>query len=145
MTRGMRSFLPRRKTYIAELEMWAVLVAVGLWKERWKGGRVRAFVDNNTTLGVLIKGASKKLTLALGSEVLWEDLWKGDLAQWWLGRVASKDNPADGPSRGQGWRGDEQGLRPEEEDPIVVRRAIRRVGHRWRAKARHALAKGDLD
>ena len=81
-------------------EMYAVVVALGLWKEVIAGRRVICFCDNWTAIDVFVKSSSpirwwRRLLLAL--EKIDENL----NCLLWMARVASPSNVADPPSRGQ--------------------------------------------
>jgi hypothetical protein len=94
-------FLPRQRTRIILLEALATVLAQEVWGSLIAGRRVRAFGDNAAAVGAFIKGASPKAHLSAVAEVFWARQWFWRPAQLWLGRVASKDNPADAPSRGR--------------------------------------------
>ena len=81
-------------------EMYAIVVALNLWKEKIAGRRVICFCDNWTAIDVFVKGSSpirwwRRLLLAL--EKIDENL----NCLMWMARVASPSNVADPPSRGQ--------------------------------------------
>ncbi|CAL1143235.1 unnamed protein product [Cladocopium goreaui] len=81
-------------------EMYAVVVALGLWKDVMAGRRVICFCDNWTAIDVFVKSSSpirwwRRLLLAL--EKIDENL----NCLLWMARVASPSNVADPPSRGR--------------------------------------------
>ena len=81
-------------------EMYAVVVALGLWKDVIAGRRVICFCDNWTAIDVFGKSSSpirwwRRLLLAL--EKIDENL----NCLLWMARVASPSNVADPPSRGR--------------------------------------------
>ena len=81
-------------------EMYAVVVALDLWKETIAGRRVICFCDNWTAIDVFVKSLSpirwwRRLLLAL--ERIDENL----NCLLWMARVASPSNVADPPSRGR--------------------------------------------
>jgi len=68
------------------------------WRERWRGRRIIAFVDNDAARFALIKGSTQSSASAAMVARFWSS--EVDLESYiWLERVTSASNVADGPSR----------------------------------------------
>ena len=83
---------------IHQAELYPILVATRLWRERLAGRRVLVFVDNEPARAALIKGATSALASARIVGEIWKNLAEIE-AHIWVERVPSRSNPADGPSR----------------------------------------------
>eukprot|EP00435_Cladocopium_sp_Y103_P006857 s546_g2.t1 len=84
---------------IGLVEMYAVLVALNTWADKFAGERILLFVDNWPVVDALVKGVSTQSTwrdLLMVFEVMDEK----HQSLHWVGRVPSASNPADPPSRG---------------------------------------------
>ena len=81
-------------------ELYGILVAFSLWKDKLCGRRIICFCDNWTCIDVYIKGSSQ---LRLWRQLLlqFERLDESLNALVWVARVASQSNVADPPSRGK--------------------------------------------
>ena len=106
---------------IFQLELLAVLLLLQLYGPRVRGSALRIFVDNEGAKCALISGYSANSWGARIVAQVWIEAARWDIALWFE-RVASKDNPADGPSR-QRWALARR-LRWEEESEEEVDDAI---------------------
>ena len=91
--------LKKRKTQINVLELLAWWTAIHTWKGRLQGQRVVSMIDNTCAMHMAIKGASK---CEDANEILhdcWLTLARGGVDMQ-IEYVNTKDNGADGPSRG---------------------------------------------
>ena len=89
----------RRKTYIIQLELLAVTVALTLFNQSLRGATVKFFVDNRSVLGSLRKGRSK--VEDLNSLVLLTIDKAVHIRLCLFSWIPSAYNIADLPSRGQ--------------------------------------------
>ena len=85
---------------IAEVEAMAILVGMVLLAERLRGRAVLLFVDNEPAKHAVARGTSRSALLADITEKICEAEIRSR-ALLWAERVASADNSADPPSRGE--------------------------------------------
>ena len=84
---------------IAQIEAFAVLIALGLWSERLAARSTLAFVDNEAVRASLVAGGSSAAQVAaVVSAAIDLEIASGALL--WFERVPSESNLADPPSRG---------------------------------------------
>ena len=85
---------------IAKFELVPILAALLAWGSEIAGRRLLIFVDNNGVRDSLIKGSTPVPNLFSMLALIAGLLSSLDITPWYT-RVASKSNPADGPSRGE--------------------------------------------
>ena len=85
---------------IFQLELLAVLLFLQVYGPLLRGAALRLFVDNEGAKCALISGYSANVWGSRIVAQVWVEAARWDIALWFE-RVASKDNPADGPSRGR--------------------------------------------
>ena len=84
---------------IHQAEVLPAALAMEIWGPRLRNRKVVVFVDNDAARDALVKGATtSKASAALVSK-FWDEVAAAGIYVW-IDRVASKSNPADGPSRG---------------------------------------------
>ena len=84
---------------INEAEAVGALILITTAKDLLKGADLSLYIDNTGAQGALIKGFSTSKFMTGISAEFWDVAIKNDIAVW-IGRVASDDNIADPPSRG---------------------------------------------
>ena len=90
---------PDEPALICQIELYAVVLLRFMLRKTFCNRRVLIFVDNDTARFCLIRGLSRSSTM--GSLVEAFDSLDGkDPMLYWIERVASFSNIADGPSRG---------------------------------------------
>ena len=94
----LAKLVPGRKTYIAQLEALAVVLAYTTFGSILRGRRVYHFCDNTTALSAAVHGYANQPDLADASNAL-HCLACGLGIDLWLEWVASDANLADVPSR----------------------------------------------
>ena len=82
---------------INECESIAALLGLASFSKALEGSDVLRFVDSSAAHGILIKGYSKSPPLSAVTSAYWTLVGR---ACPWVGRVTSKLNVADGPTRG---------------------------------------------
>lgn len=89
-----------KKTVIFQCELFAVLVALSVWRDQLSSRQVVFYIDNDRVRDVLI---SSDTSDPIGHVMLTRVLeLEGALAIFsWFTRVPSRSNIADGPSRGE--------------------------------------------
>lgn len=89
-----------KKTVIFQCELFAVLVALSVWRDQLSSRQVVFYIDNDGVRDVLI---SSDTSDPIGHVMLTRVLeLEGALAIFsWFTRVPSRSNIADGPSRGE--------------------------------------------
>ena len=95
--RLIQKWLPR-KSQIATVEMFAVVVALASFRDLILGSWILIFVDSEPVLGALVKGYSSKEDMCELTGVFWQ-LALEIRALAYLDRVSTDANPADPPSR----------------------------------------------
>ena len=95
--RLIKKWLPR-KSQIAMVEMFAVVVALASFRDLITGSWILIFVDSEPVLGALVKGYSSKEDMCELTGVFWQ-LALEIRALAYLDRVSTDANPADPPSR----------------------------------------------
>jgi len=100
----MDMFLQRGDKYIQCTELLAVLMAWQVFKPWLKHARWTAYVDNKAVIGALIRGraapTADDVSRLIGN--LWTELACSSVC-FHVVYVASKSNPADGPTR-EDWK-----------------------------------------
>ena len=96
--RRWQACLYTRKTQINAFEILAALAAWRTWGRDLEGTRVLCFVDNTVALDVIVSGSSKRDDLNWISGQCWLAAARARCVVAWSW-VASKNNPADAPSR----------------------------------------------
>ena len=88
----------RPKNLIFGLEMLAPLAFVWMIREKLKGSTVNLYIDNNNVITSLIRGDSSCDIISAMVACFWRtaEAYSIDI---WVGRVSSKRNPADIPTR----------------------------------------------
>ena len=90
--------LDRQDSQIGFQELLAVILAWGIWADILEGTLWTAWVDNQGVLGSMLTGPCKAPEAALLIGQLWITMAQARTA-YRAGRVESKSNVADGPSR----------------------------------------------
>ena len=90
-----------RANLIYGLDLLALLGFIFANRHRLKGSSINAYLDNNNALCALIRGDSNTAVIADMVAVFWLVLQKYGI-DIWLGRVCSKLNIADHPTRTEG-------------------------------------------
>jgi hypothetical protein len=105
----IETWLPR-KTQIAMVELFAVVVAAAAFADIIKGKRLLIFVDAEAIQGAVIKGYSGRADICELVGLFWAIVRELDVLVY-IDRVPTDMNPADLPSRGMiqkcqdlGWR-----------------------------------------
>lgn len=88
------------KQFIAELELYPIVVALATYANQMQGRRVLIFVDNKSVRDVMIKGSSRSASLFVMLAEFARRTHQEQLLLW-ISRVPSKSNLADYPSCGQ--------------------------------------------
>ena len=87
-----------RTNLIYGLELLALLAFIFMNRNRLRNSSINAYLDNNNALCALIRGDSNTAIIADMVAVFWKVLQKYGI-DIWLGRVGSKLNIADHPTR----------------------------------------------
>ena len=95
----VRRLLSRSDDQIGYLELAAVVVALSTFEDDIKGQAWTAWIDNQGVVGSLIKGGSRALDLNPIIGQMWMWIARSGIALQ-TGRVASRSNIADEPTRG---------------------------------------------
>eukprot|EP00438_Fugacium_kawagutii_P004538 Skav222280 [mRNA] locus=scaffold807:136980:138029:- [translate_table: standard] len=93
----IEQWLPR-KSQIAMVEMFAVVVALKTFEEKLKGSWALLFVDSESVQGALVKGYSAKEDLCELVGKFW-DIAQSIKIYLYIDRVPTDANPSDPPSR----------------------------------------------
>ena len=94
-----RRLLPRGDNQIGYMELAAVAIAMATFSDVLTGSAWTAWVDNQGVVGGLLRGGSTAADSNAVIGQLWLDMAKWDIA-FEIGRVASRANIADEPTRG---------------------------------------------
>jgi hypothetical protein len=118
-------WLPRT-TQVVMIEMLAPVVSNFVWKDALIGKRVLLFVDSEAVEGALVKGYSARDDMCWLTSVFWEQALELR-ALFYIDRVSTDANVADGPSRGRrreteiaGWESVEASFPPVVEKGLGV-------------------------
>ena len=93
----IQKWLPR-KSQIAMVEMFAVVVALETFKEQLRGAWSLLFVDSEPVLGALVKGYSAREDMCELTGFFWKQALNL-MCYLYLDRISTDANPADPPSR----------------------------------------------
>jgi hypothetical protein len=116
-------WLPRT-TQVVMIEMLAPVVSNFVWKDALIGKRVLLFVDSEAVEGALVKGYSARDDMCWLTSVFWEQALELR-ALFYIDRVSTDANVADGPSRGRRRETDIAGWESVEASfPLVVEKGL---------------------